>query len=1170
MNMHFSNNTFFDSNGIYVYFSKNVTIDNNVFYGDEYKVDPLELQSCTGDVRVVNNKIWKSSFDAVKITSCEGTAEVPILIANNFISGTGTLLYLMSNSNLLFAHNAVYCDDNVSQFITNFSNTATRVVNNIFYQNNIEGNIYNTAFEDEAIFDFNCLYSNGAYADGGYVDGEWINYDFEEYKNQTGRDEHSISVQPIFTLPGEDLHTSNEALNAGTPLTEVTLDIDGETRSTVNPSIGADEIDGVMIVTDLTIDTVITSGNLNAGDELAISWNGANIGGTLFQAPWIDRIYLSDDNLLDDSDLAIFDFEITDNLNAGETYSHQKILQLPLNLIGTKYVIVKVDANADLVEDGSNNIAVSEPIYITPPPLPNLVVTDITLPDNVFSGTQLQFQYTVTNQGEAPASGNWKDIIWQEDFLIFLQDTRDHHHQNRTPWGTRNNPVGLMPGESYIGTFTIETPYVYQGYIYILIETDGHDNIIEELDANNNFTGALIDSVFINQSPLADLVIQDIQVPSESFAGEEITISYTVKNIGTETTSPVGLPHDFYFGWTWGALFGDWLDYTYFSDTTFSFSPSQYKRVASHDGNLKVDSTYVVHQTFRLPKCKHGPYFVTVYADRWNHVAELDEENNSAVSDTIHIIPRPGPDLIPTSYIPLEGLASNTNFTLNYHVKNQGADTAFANWKDRIFISDHATFQYDIHEMILDSTRKENLLVGEGMDYEMSINIPPSQYGQKYIYLWIDAANEVCEQPYDNNNILQIPVDIAQSPSADLQVSYYPPSGSYVAGDPIDLSAITTNIGSVIPNTFTWSDRIFLRSEVSTADSIYAEKYIHTGGLAPNTSYSFPNPFTIPLDIQPGFYSIGVVTDYNHDVWENESEENNRIHSDPFQITIDSSRTPDLKPVALVSQPWNTGESYTIEISVQNSEAAAGIDTWIDQLILTDTLGHKLASATSIFSGNVGHNESYTATFQMDIPLGAPENAIFIARIDTSNVIFEYQKLNNKRRFPILIHSSPTPDLSPTTLDVPTQINAGQEMMLSVLRNNFGTVAVQDKNWIDRVLLSQDNIPDASDIKLRSYSFLSESMDAESTIAFNDNIKIPLTLVGNYYVIYYMDANNQVAESMEGNNYIVSDAPLQIKTPLPVDFSSTFVDISINDGNPEYMRYAIKNTSSNAVFVGGP
>src|SRR5690606_27926927 len=140
-------------------------------------------------------------------------------------------------------------------------------------------------------------------------------------------------------------------------------------------------------------------------------------------------------------------------------------------------------------------------------------------------------------------------------------------------------------------------------------------------------------------------------------------------------------------------------------------------------------------------------------------------------------------------------------------------------------------------------------------------------------------------------------------------------------------------------------------------------------------------------------------------------------------------------------------------------------------------------------------------------------------------------------------------DLVPASLQVNEQINAGQEMMLSVFRNNYGTVAVQNQNWIDRILLSHDNIPDESDITLRSYSFLSENMGAESTTVFSDSIKIPLTLVGNYYVIYFMDADNQVAEGgMEGNNYVVSTDPLQIQTPAPVDFSSTFLDISIDNG----------------------
>ncbi len=1158
-NVLITGNTFFDTNGVFLKFTENFTIENNLFYGEVYKVKALNL-SYSENFKFAKNKIW-NSFHTIEISSCTGTPENPLNISNNFISGTESIVTLNSNEHLLFANNSVFGNSEVGVAST-YGNSNTQIFNNIFYQNDPAGNIFNIAFtEDESDFDYNCLYSNGAYA-VDFGETSYIDLNYEAYKTQTNREANGISTQPNFTIPGEDLHTINSALNAAIPLTQVLTDIDDELRSTINPTIGADEIDGITISVDLSIDTVITAANAVAGEQLSIDWTGSNQSPNTFSAPWIDRIFLSDDAILDNSDIELYDFNVQENLPAFETYSPQQLVTLSLSLAGIKYIIVKIDAEANLVEDNANNIAVSAPVTITQPNLPNLVVTAIELPENVFSGTQLQVNYTVTNMGSAPASGNWKDYIWFEDLISGFN--QGAYHLINTPLSIKPNPVGLMPGDSYTGTAIGEIPYIGQGYKYIRVETDRFNNIVEELDEDDNFSNALTDSVFVNQSPLADLIIEDIQAPAETFAGEEITISYTVKNIGTETTSPVELPYSFYFGYTWGALFGDWIDYTYFSDTLFDFTPSQYKRVNSHSGNIAVDSGYIVTQTIQIPECVSGPYFFTIYADRWNHVAELVEDNNAAISDTVHIIPRPAGDLIADTDDALENLASNSFSTFSYTVINQGADTVEAVWRDRVFISDSANFQYNINEMVGDEIRDLSLPPNSESIQTISLEIPPDVYGEKYLYLWIDALNAYCEDPYDQNNIIGMPVSIAQSLAADLQIDWITPSGNMVAGDEPNLQGTVTNIGSTIPNSSNWRDIIFLVSDVNTEDTVYKETYQHSIGLAPNGTYNLPNPFLIPLDIDPGFYSMGILTDAGNAVWENELVANNIVKTNPFQITIDSSRTPDLKAIEIETVNWESGQTYSVEIAAKNTGIPTGISSWVDELYITNAAGQKLASGTAVFSGILLTNNTYTAQIEIHAPLGIPENAFLNLRIDTSSAVFEYNTVNNFLQIPISINQGPSPDLSPTDLQVANQINAGQELNLTVLRNNFGEVGIVNKNWNERILLSQNNTPDNNDITIRSHAYASQSFPAQSTELFEENIQIPLTLTGEYYVIYIMDANNNISEgNFEGNNYIVSDAPLQVITPLPVDFDTDLNEFSVSEGNLDQLNYTLTNSGMN-------
>lgn len=1156
-----TNNTFFDADGVNLNYIDGVVFQDNLAYGDEYLVQPVKLAACT-EVSVTQNVIY-NSFSTIQISTCVGSSADPILVANNFISGNSNVIELMQNEYLLFAHNAVFGDDD-GAVMTTFDNDNSRIVNNILYQNHTEGIIFNVymleSMDEPAVFDYNCLYSNGNYGmDLGDTGPVYL--DYEEYKSQTGRESNGISVQPNFLVPGEDLHVENQALNQGLPLDEVNTDIDGELRDPNSPTIGADEMDGTLVNVDLTIDTVLTSGDLNGGEQLNIEWFGANSGHTDFQPPWVDRIFLSDDAVLDPSDEVLYDYQVQNVLSAFENYQRQKLLTLDLALEGTKYIIVKVDADADLIEDNANNVAVSAPFTVTPPDLPNLVVTDIQMPENVFSGTQLQVDFTVTNMGNAPAVGEWKELVWYEDQIEGFE--QGLYKLLNDPVAYVNNTVGLMPGDSYQATAIFETPYIAQGYGYVRVETDGFDNVVEEIDGNDNFHDALIDSVFINQSPLADLVVEDIQLPAESFAGEQITISYTVKNVGTETTSPVELPFNFYYGWVWGALFGDWVDYIYFSDTTLSFAPEDYERVFTRQGNLEVDSTYLVTETITLPECTSGDFLVTVHADRWNHVAELVENNNALVSDTIHIIPRPAPDLVPSSNDPATGLASNSSGTLSYRVDNLGADTAFGAWRDRIFISYSDTFLFDIEEMTADTMRFSTLAPDAGEDFEIHFDIPPHIYGDAYIYLWIDATNDECEYPHDDNNILRFPVTIEQSPAADLEAFFTPPAGPVTAGDALGLVAVVSNEGEDMTNHPNWTDRIYLMEELSS-DTAYAENYSHTGGLDVDEAYNLPDPFVIPLDVEPGFYHLGVFTDAYDQVWENESETNNNKIGEVIQIIHDSTRAPDLKPMILAPQAWSTGQDFAVDITFTNTGAGIGLATWVDELVLTDTTGVELASATQAYSGELTTDGAYISTFEIQIPTGAPAQARFVARVDTSGEVFEYQTANNTREFAIDINVGPAPDLSPTDLQVPQEIHAGQELMISAMRNNFGDAPVQNGHWVERILLSNDDQPDEDDYILRSYVYVDEGMGAAFSESFTDSVAIPLNRVGEYYVIYVMDADDQIAEGgFEANNHVVSDQPLIITLPAPVDFASEMIEIDIVDGNPEWIKYSIENTSVN-------
>ena len=91
----------------------------------------------------------------------------------------------------------------------------------------------------------------------GYYNGNQT--DLTAWQTATSMDANSISINPQFTSP-TDLHVLELNLNAtGTPVVEVTDDIDGDPRDLVIPDIGADEFDPPTL--DAGISAIITPGN---------------------------------------------------------------------------------------------------------------------------------------------------------------------------------------------------------------------------------------------------------------------------------------------------------------------------------------------------------------------------------------------------------------------------------------------------------------------------------------------------------------------------------------------------------------------------------------------------------------------------------------------------------------------------------------------------------------------------------------------------------------------------------------------------------------------------------------------------------------------------------------------------------------------------------------------
>jgi hypothetical protein len=200
--------------------------------------------SVFGITEVTNNTIHAGN-EGIEIRHT-GSFSEKCLIANNMVcitgSGTGTGIDIRSSNhtNVCFNSVAVYSDRNDSKaFVCSGSTNSiiVNVMNNNFACINDGYAMYVTGTDCISNCDYNNLYTPGNWI------ARWEEnvYDLYDLRHLSGMDLHSLSVNPHFAGT-DDLHGRSLHLNgSGTPLMEVTTDIDGQPRDGIHPDIGADE-----------------------------------------------------------------------------------------------------------------------------------------------------------------------------------------------------------------------------------------------------------------------------------------------------------------------------------------------------------------------------------------------------------------------------------------------------------------------------------------------------------------------------------------------------------------------------------------------------------------------------------------------------------------------------------------------------------------------------------------------------------------------------------------------------------------------------------------------------------------------------------------------------------------------------------------------------------------
>jgi len=490
-------------------------------------------------------------------------------------------------------------------------------------------------------------------------------------------------------------------------------------------------------VTFQPADLVVQPGSVTApaaaaaGGTLQMGYTVQNVGsGATVATVWRDRIVLSGDAVLGNGDDIILDTVVhTSGLAANAVYAARAVpVRIPLFVAPGNYTLFVVADVANEVFEypagaEANNASAGLPITISRTTADLQVAAVGVDKATVTSGDTLTVSWTVTNAGAAATNAeSWFDrVVLQPVGAGSAVELGIFQH---------NDP--LAGGGSYSASRTLVVPADIQGSYRVVVTTDYGDRVIEGAGENNN-DGAP-QPLAVVARPLPNLVVTDVSAPADAFAGQLITVSWTVANVGTAPAT------------------GKMFDVVYLSlDQTLDSGdlPLGY---GSGDAIMSPGGHYTWTLQFRLPQGVTGGFHIIVATDAAGQIRESDETDNSRcdADPTVVTLMPPADLVVGTITVPATGVPGST-MSVAYTVRNDGANPADGSWRDSLYLSTDDT--WDVQDVLLGSVDVAATVPGHGGSYTRTLDAPAPGVnpGSYRVIVRSDIRNTLPEQSETNN-----------------------------------------------------------------------------------------------------------------------------------------------------------------------------------------------------------------------------------------------------------------------------------------------------------------------------------------------------------------------------------------------------------------------------------
>ena len=722
---------------------------------------------------------------------------------------------------------------------------------------------------------------------------------------------------------------------------------------------------------DLQVTSVSTRSVATSGQVISVEWSVANRGiGITNTASWTDTVWLSANA---DGSGARYNLGSAGHLGqlaAGDGYSSSIQVRLPEGIQGDWFLNVGTGGPFEFIY-GNNNTGSSVAVPVALSPSPDLVVDAVDAPTVAQEGALVDIHWTVRNQGEARAAGQWQDtvqLVAPDGWIVTL--------------GTFNYDRGLEAGITYSRTEQVRLPGKIQGAYRLRVVTNsalggGGTQIYEHGAARSNNTLVDGDAIEVSLNPRPDLRVTTVTVPTSVTAGTSAAVRYTVANMGPEGTS------------------GQWTDWVYLSlDGILSGDDVLLARQDSASALNPAESYAAEIPSVTIPIRYRGDVFIIVVADANNRIDEYPSEANNTRAERLHVDPVPFGDLVTSNVVAPDQVVHGSTVEVRYQVTNKGSattlgDTAAVNsWTDTVWLTVDkrrpSASKGDIK--IGQITHTGHLAVGEDYLGTLNVQIPEGmRSGQYHLTVWSDTYDAILEDTLavninpddagqvDNNNYKARPMAVLGITPPDLSVTAAVAPAAAAAGAGYDFSYTVTNRADAFDGI--WTDRVWVANNADLSKATVRwllGEYRQERSLGLGESYSVTQSVALAPSVAGAF--LVVETDIHNQVRETDESNNARNAA-----SVISTAPADLRVSSVVTQPENfSGEATLVSWTVTNHGGAvwAGTRGWVDNIYFSSDPEFIPGRATQIGSvvhantSTLGSGESYTASALLTLPAG--------------------------------------------------------------------------------------------------------------------------------------------------------------------------------------------------------